>query len=183
MSVDSDQALHVEFYRQSIEIPFKSREAGRPIFEDRDFVRICVPGNQLTVIDREANSYDKQRFPIHWQAYQNAQSDECSTGTPIKHWTLLAPAIREELHAMKFRTVEQLATASDQQLLDLGMVAGMAGHALREKAKAYLDASSNLAAVETQRAELEALRAEIEALKGERSGPGRPRKEPVSDAA
>jgi hypothetical protein len=183
MNLDSDQALHVEFSRRSMEIPFKSQEAGRPIFEDVDFIRICVPGSQLTVIERPVDDFDKQRFPLHWHAYANAQNEDGAVGTPMRQWPMLSPAIREELHAMKFRTVEQLASATDQQLGDIGMVAGMAGQALRAKAKAYLEAASGAAAVEKYNNELEAMRAEIEALKAEKRGPGRPRKETVSDAA
>lgn len=183
MSVESDKALHVEFSRRSVEVPAKSREAGRPIFEDVDFVRICVPGSQLTIIERPVDEFDQQRFPIHWQAYQNSQCDAREVGTPIRQWPMLSPAIREELHAMKFRTVEQLAAATDQQLSDIGMVAGMAGQALRGKAQAYLEAAAGAASVEKYQSEVEALRAELAEMKASKRGPGRPRKEAVSDTA
>ena len=44
----------VEFYRDAIQNNFKSAEAGRPIFDEKDFVRIQTPGDTRTVITRQS---------------------------------------------------------------------------------------------------------------------------------
>jgi hypothetical protein len=198
MTTNSDAVFAVRFYAKEQEIPFQTALEGRPIFEMRDFVRIEVPGNQLSIIDTLANEDHKRRFPIQWAAYQNTKGGEqIMPGTPLKDWALLNSAQAKELEHYRFYTVEQVANASDHNLQSIGMLAGMSPISFREKARAYLSSAKGSALVMQQadelaqsrareqatreamaemQSQLEALTAKIEGREEKRK-PGRPRQE------
>jgi hypothetical protein len=164
----ADTRLAVTFYKRSMKQDRESDAAGRPIFKEFDFVRICVPGDNLTEIDTYAQESHKQRFPRQWAHYQNQMAgQESVVGTPIEEWTLISRSQAEELKGIKFRTVEDVANCSDQQLQRIGMIAGMSPHNFREKAKAFLNLASDSAEVAQREAELQALRAENDKIKAE----------------
>jgi hypothetical protein len=164
----ADSRLAVTFYKRSMEQKDESIAAGRPIFKEFDFVRICVPGDNLTEIDTYANESHKARFPRQWAHYQNqVGSQEQIVGTPVEQWTLISRSQAEELKGIKFRTVEDIANCSDQQLQRIGMIAGMSPHSFREKAKAFLNLANDSAQVAQREEELQALRAENDKIKAE----------------
>jgi hypothetical protein len=166
MAIDSDiqgadSRLAVQFYKKAIKQEDESNEAGRPIFKEFDFVKIMVPGDNLTEIDTYARESHKQRFPMQWANYQNKVGDkEGFVGTPIEEWTLISRSQAEELRGLKFPTVESVAHCSDQQMQRIGMAAGMSPHNFREKAKAFLNLATKSAEVSQREAEIEALRQE-----------------------
>ena len=173
MAIDSDiqgadSRLAVTFYKRSIKQDDESMAAGRPIFKEFDFVRICVPGDNLTEIDTYANESHKTRFPRQWSHYQNqVGNQEKIIGTPIEQWPLITRSQADELKGIKFHTVESVANCSDQQLQRIGMIAGMSPHAFREKAKAFLNLANESAEISQREAELQALRAENDKIKAE----------------
>ena len=80
----ADARLAVTFYKKEMKQDDESMAAGRPIFKEFDFVRICVPGDALTEIDTYANESHKQRFPRQWAHYQNQVGDHQDVvGTPL----------------------------------------------------------------------------------------------------
>ena len=164
----ADENLYVEFYSRAVKQEFASQEAGRPIFADVTYVKIFTPSDQLTQIDTIAREDHKARFPRQWAHYMNKMNgQEQIVGTPVSAWTLLTPANAEELRALKFYTVELIANANDAQLQKLGMVAGMSGHSLRDKAKAFLNIATDSAEEAKREAELAALREENARIKAE----------------
>lgn len=165
---NADSRLAVTFYKRSVKQERESDEAGRPIFKEFDFVRICVPGDNLTEIDTYAQESHKQRFPRQWAHYQNQTAGhEQLVGTPIEEWTLISRSQAEELKGIKFRTVEDVAHCSDQQLQRIGMIAGMSPHNFREKAKQFINLASETAEVAQKEAEMQALREENAAIKAD----------------
>ena len=173
MAIDSDTQgadarLAVQFYKKSLKQDIASDEAGRPIFKEFDFVRIMIPGDNLTEIDTYAQESHKQRFPRQWAHYQNQVSNqEDIVGTPLDQWPQVTRSQAEELRGLKFHTVEAIADCSDQQLQRIGMVAGMSPHNFRLKAKAFLNLANNSAEVAQREAEMQALRAENDKIKEE----------------
>lgn len=177
MPLDSDIAngdsqLHVEF--------FVSDAKG---WEGKPFVRIIIPGDKNTIIEQPVRDDHKARFPRQWLYFQMKQNETDVTpiGTPIEQWVKDDPdnvskGWAEELHILKFATVEQVATASDLQLQKIGM----GGVGLREKAKAYLarrnrsETENQLNQTKEQLAELQAQMAALLARK-----PGRPKRVPA----
>lgn len=161
-----DQALIVEFYTRAVQNNFASSKEGRPIFEDVIYVRINVPGLKDMQVDTPARTDHKARFPLQWQHFMNkTQGDAREIGTPLTEWTQLTRSQAEEFRALKFYTVESIANASDANVNALGMIGGMSPYALREKARAFLKASSDRALPQHQAEELAKRDAEIAMLK------------------
>ena len=173
MAIDSDiqgadARLAVQFYKKSMKQDIASDEAGRPIFKEFDFVRIMIPGDNLTEIDTYAQESHKQRFPRQWAHYQNQVADHTDiVGTPIDQWPQVTRSQADELRGLKFHTVESIADCSDQQLQRIGMVAGMSPHNFRLKAKAFLNLANDSAEVAHREAEMQALRQENDKIKAE----------------
>jgi len=160
---NADSRLQVRFYKRSVHQEQESMDAGRPIYKEFDFVHICVAGDSLTEIDTYALANHKTRFPIQWANYMNRQgaNDEEVVGTPIAEWPLVSKSQAEELRAMKFHTVESIATASDLQLQRMGMAAGMSPYAFRDKAKAFLNLATSAAETDKREQEINALKEEL----------------------
>ena len=173
MAIDSDMQgadarLAVQFYKKSVKQDDASNEAGRPIFKEFDFVRIMIPGDNLTEIDTYAQESHKQRFPRQWAHYQNQVGNHQDiVGTPLEQWPQVTRSQAEELRGLKFHTVESIAECSDQQLQRIGMVAGMSPHNFRLKAKAFLNLATDSAEVAQRESEMQALKEENAKIKAE----------------
>lgn len=165
---DADARLAVKFYKRAMKLEQESAVAGRPIFKDFDFVRIMIPGDNLTEIDTYAQESHKQRFPKQWLQYQTTQESSSQIiGTPVSEWPLISHSQAEELKGIKFHTVESIANASDQQLQRIGMIAGMSPHAFRDKAKVFLNLATESAEASKREEELAQLREENAKIKAE----------------
>lgn len=155
----ADNKLFVEFYRKPVLQPGKSREAGRAVFEETDYIRIYVPGDKSSVIERPINNLDADRFADRYRKWQAGQ-EEAVTGTPLSALPGMTPSKVEEYRFFKIVTVEQLADAND----NLGQKF-MSFHADKNRAKNFIEVAKNNAPVEQMRSELEKRDAEIENLR------------------
>jgi len=165
---NADSRLAVQFYKREVQNPVKTIEENRPIFEEKVFVKIAVPGDQYSEIDTYARDEHKNRFPIQWANFVNRQGDDESyTGTSLKEWSLITKSQAEELRALKFHTVETIAMATDQAIQRIGMLAGMSPYSFREKAQNFLKMAKEGANVNAREAELNALREENAKIKAE----------------
>jgi hypothetical protein len=115
-----DASMHVIFYKRAVHHPLKSSQAGRPIYEGVDFVRIQQPGERLNIVEREAQENDKRRWPQHWNAYAGGK-DQVPSGTPLGLLFPRHPEIERNMQALGFMTVEQLANASASAIDAIGM--------------------------------------------------------------
>ncbi len=143
-----DGALSVLFYSTALQNNFKTEQEGRPIFEDVEMVKIFLPGDDKTVVDTYVREEHKRRFPLQWAHFKNKQDGEQQLAgkTPLSAWARITPAQVQELRAMKFLSVEDVANASDLNIQALGSVAGMGAHAFREAARNYLRVAAGEAA-------------------------------------
>lgn len=162
---NADAKLHVEFYDH--------KELGRP------FIRIMVPGDTTNIIDQPVRDDHKERFPRQWLHFQMRNENGDIPGTKLEVWAREAPAdISEgqvaELQILKFRTVEQVATSSDAQMMRVGM----GGTGLRLRAQAFLrsklESATNGELAQTK-AELAELKAQIAQLMAAQEAPRRGR--------
>lgn len=144
-----DSKLTVLFYSRAVQNTFQTEQQGRPIFDDVDFVKIHLPGDKNNIVDVPAREDHKARFPLHWAHYQNKRGgDQRLVGkTPISHWPRVTAAQAEELRAMQFLAVEDVAGASDSQIQRLGMIAGMSPYAFREAAQRFMQLAAGEAGV------------------------------------
>ena len=165
-------ALAVRFYSKELQNDFLTNKEGRPISYMADFVRIEIPGNQLSIIDTFVNNSHKAQFPTQWAIYLNEKADgnhnpDNVQGTLLRDWPILNAAQATELKHFKFYTVEQVANASDQQLMSIGMTAGMSPLALRDKAQAFLENAKDSSFAQKQAEELNLRDQQIADLKAQ----------------
>jgi hypothetical protein len=155
----ADDRLYVEFFREPVMHPGRSKEAGRAVYEERDFVRIHVPGDKSTVVVQPMDQINMIRFQSRYDKWKAGQADAV-TGTPLNALPGMTPAKVEEYRYFKIVTVEQLADANDQ----LGQKF-MSFNSDKQRAKAFIEATKNNAPIEAMNAELQKRDAEIENLK------------------
>lgn len=161
---NTDKALAVEFFVTAIENKRASREAKRPIYEDREYIRIRFPADNKRELVAPAHemhyvSHAKrqmtyaQRFEDVYAAWKKQHDNSFVQGTPIHEMTSLTAAKRAELQRMDIKTIEQLAalpSASEKRL-------GMGAKAIIKDAQLYLERA-------TEHADIAALRRRIEEL-------------------
>jgi hypothetical protein len=155
----ADNKLYVEFSRKPRLHPAKSRDAGRAIYEEADYVRIHVPGDKSSVIERPITEMDEQRFADRYKKWKAGQA-EAVIGTPLTALPGMSPAKVEEYKYFKIITVEQLAEAND----GLGQKF-MSFQQDKQRAKAFMEVAANNAPIEKMNEELGKRDAEIENLK------------------
>jgi hypothetical protein len=172
MAIESDirgtGGVTAIFYKKALPNNFKTEQEGRPIFDDVDMVKIYISGDSHNVIDTLVREDHKQRFPHQWANYMNKNgSDPHLSGTPLSQWPLITISQAEELKALKFFTVENVAAASDAQLQRLGMTAGMSPHAFRDRAVNFLKVARDEADVSKNEEQIRTLQEENAKIKAE----------------
>ena len=112
-----DDNLMVKFFIAPIEDHDASKEAGRPIFKDVEWIDIRIPGsrdNTVRPVRYEGSKNDVDRFPRHYAAFKNrTENNEGVVGTPLSVFPGVKAGQRKELEFFNIVTVEQLANAPD----------------------------------------------------------------------
>lgn len=141
------------FYMGLIQNDIKSKEAGRPIYDDIEMIEIKFSGNTKT--EHHAPAHDRcdrslrnpennDRYYVSWakhpdfvKAYEafKAGQDGYMAGTPLSELTFLTEARRAELRAINIHSAEQLAGLTGAQIGKYGF--GMGD--LCKQAKNYLE--------------------------------------------
>lgn len=130
------------FYLRAKENPGKTKSAGRPIFEDIEYVEITIAGDKQTQIDRKVTNEDKARWPDHYKAFQDGLEAPVE-GTPLQEWPVITESKRKELLALHIKTVEALAQLNDNGINRLGM----GGRELVKKAQAFVEQAEGMAPI------------------------------------
>lgn len=134
-----DDILHVEFYDHAALDTWETNKTGvKTYLKECPYVRISVPGNQLSVTEVPADNTHVQRFPKQWLQYQmrtgKIANPENVPGWQIDEWDEVTEEQIRSLKFLRFYTVEQIAGANDVQIQGIGM----GGQGLRERAKKAL---------------------------------------------
>lgn len=163
--------LHITFFVQALENPAKSKEQGRPIYDDVELVRIRFAGDpkrELVAPAHQAYRYDRgaerrvtyaEDFARHYEAFKDGKQD-LGEGTPISELPFLTESKRSELRALNVHTAEQLAALDGTPLQRIGM----GGRALKEQAVAYIEVAKGSAKDTRFAAENAELREQIAAM-------------------
>lgn len=162
-----DSGLAVKFFVQAVENPKKTREAGRPIYEDKEYISIRFPADNKRTLEAPAHEihYDAntrqhwtyaERFAAIYREFKD-HSRVLLSGTPVDEAPFLTAAKRSELKALNIHTLEQLVAMPDRGLNRLGMD----GTDLVDQAKSFLDVAKGSAEVNELRAMVEKLQAQI----------------------
>jgi len=130
----------IRFFQDSIQLGFQSEEAGHPVFADRDFIEITIPGDMGNIIVREATDNDKKTHANLFAQYK-AGLEPSIEGTPLESWSRLTRSQVLNYKALNFQTVEQIAEMSDTAA---GKV-GLGAMPDRTAAKAYLELAKDSA--------------------------------------
>jgi len=163
-----DDRLGVMFYLRVMEDENASREAGRKIFVEKEFVKIMVPGDRLNVIDRPVQKTgtiptdDRMRFAKQYERFKAREEQKLVDGTPIHLWPQIPAALAEEMKYLNIFTVEQLAELSDTHVGKLPK-----GQELKAKAKAFVLAMKDQEQVNKLQAALDERDNRIAALENE----------------
>jgi hypothetical protein len=148
---EADKRLLVVFYKEAIKNTFKSIEAGRPIFDEVDHVKIMTPGSRDTFTTKVTGGDSEYplRFPQQWARYKAGQDQEAS-GTPLNQLPWMSIGQIAELNAVGCKTVEQLVGMSDALSQKF-----MGHHQLKQRAQVYLDTAKDAAPLLKLQSELE----------------------------
>jgi hypothetical protein len=170
----STRHLHIEFKNVAVENKAKTREAGRPIYDQQEQVHIRFVGDtkkELVAPAHEKCARDPgtgqwisyaQLYHKHYEAFKSGQ-EVAGEGTPIEELHFIDAAKRAELKALHVHTAEALAGLEGVNLTRLGMY----GRELKEKAKAYIDKAKDSALETRLAAENAQLKARLEALEAQ----------------
>ncbi|WP_395443572.1 hypothetical protein [Caulobacter sp. UC70_42] len=111
-AADKGDNARPRFYSKPVKNNFRSESEGRPVFEDKEFVEILVPGDRKTVVDTLVKDEHKRRWPREYAAFKAGQEVPVE-GTPLEEWPQITRSQVEELKFAHIRTVEQLASLPD----------------------------------------------------------------------
>lgn len=168
----TDAGLYVKFYMESVQDEEKSSEEGRPIFIDREYIKIIPVGDKNTVICRPVKKTwdagtppDTERWAKLYEMFKNQQI-QANEGTPLEQWAPLSKSQVETMKSVNVHTVEQLSQVADNNLPNLGMGARV----LRDKALAFLQQAKDGSALNKYQDEVENLKKQVEALTNQLKG-------------
>lgn len=175
---DNQNLVIASFYTEAVENEGKSRDEGRPIFEDREFCKIQFAGDKDREYHFPANEVWKerdnrgpamtyaQRFAKEYAAFK-AGEDQSVNGTPLTELAFLTKANVAELKALNIRSAEALAELP----ANLSKRLGMQGNTWKAQAAAHLErakgASSDaklIAEISKRDDEMATMRAQLDAL-------------------
>lgn len=124
------QEIPAVFKIHTRENKVKSKEMGRPIFDDREICEMRIPGDRERVVVQPAHhvwKYERgqpvtyaMRFSEQYRRFKEGHT-QLTSGTPLTMLTEMPERKRLEYAALSVHTVEALANLEGQQLKTLGM--------------------------------------------------------------
>jgi len=156
-----DENLRVSFANFPHYNEEASNKEGRPIFDEKVYVTIIVPG-QTDIVHRIAWSKDFHRFPKQYAAFKTNANQDAASGTPLKVLPWLQQNQVKELEYFNCFTVEQLANMPDATVGRF-----MALQSLKQRAKDYLEQAKDASHLTAMRAELESRDNAIETMQNQ----------------
>jgi hypothetical protein len=128
------------FFTEAVVNPKKSAEAGRPIADNMERVRLFLAGDEYMQPVHPVDQGIIERFPEAYRRFKE-KGEMHIEGTPLRLWAALTPADIVGFEALKIFSVEGLAQIPDSSLQKFFGL-----REWREKAKAYLAVSKDSAA-------------------------------------
>lgn len=176
----ADKDLVIPLFKiHTTENKAKSKEAGRPIFDDMEVVEVRFAGdrNKISVFPAHAvcgqmqdddGDYRQMTYAERWpEQYKRfkAKQTQVAEGTPVDELPFLTQAKRSELKALSIYTAEALASLDGTPLKNLGP----GGRDLKNQAQAYLDRAAGTADVTKMAAEIAELQRTIRELQADKA--------------
>ena len=150
----TSHGLFVEFYQHAVQDKEKSLAEGRPIFVELPYVKIMVPGDKDSIVERPIRTGlnprdDNNRFNVEYNAFLN-NMDQPVEGTPVDEWNHISKSQAMELQALNIKTVEMLADVNDVQV---SKFMGLAD--LKKRAISWIDLAAKDAPIAFMQSQLE----------------------------
>jgi DNA-binding protein H-NS len=161
----TDQAIPL-FYMEPVELIAKSKEEGRPVFRDTEFVKIMLPGFK-DIVCRKVRPEDIDRWPQHYRKFKENNNTETIVGTPISQWNGIKPSQAAACKSLNILSVEALANLPDQPLRKLGPDC----YELQKRAKDFLNAANSNSRISELESKLADALKQIEELKNPAPAP------------
>lgn len=150
---EEDRPAMVRFETRAVEDKVASRESGGVIYKDVDWVMVTPPYSKdcfeskaktwfETVEKNVRNGRTPPEWRDHWKkTYENWKKGEEApiNGTSVKNWSAITKAQCKTLLIANIFTIEDLAIANDEGVRRLGM----GGVDLKNKARAYVQATKD----------------------------------------
>jgi hypothetical protein len=155
-SADDRLMIKFELFPHPNEI--KSLEAGHPVYDDKEFITIIVPGDKTSIIHRPVWAQDKERFARQYAQFKQGL-EQTVVGLPLKLWGGMTLGQAKEFEYFNVKTVEQLSEMSDGNGI---AIQGFNG--LKQRAKDYVAQTKEQQPLMEMRAELEKKDSELSAL-------------------
>lgn len=131
---EDDRSLIVEFFIDKKLMGAKSEAAKRPVYEDREYVKIMIKGQDKQIAVHEVTQEHRSRFPIAYQRFLQQKPAEV-IGTPIDMLPGVGPSLAHHLKGINLRSIEDLAQITDENAMQR---IGPGSRELVNRAKAWL---------------------------------------------
>lgn len=154
----ADKSLFVQFSYEPHLSQTKTNAEGRPIYEEREYILIMVPGDKDSIVHRPVMDMERHRFADRYQKWKEKVGDGTTEGTPLKAVPWMSSAQVKELEYFNCYTLEQLAAMADvhtQRFMGMGQ--------LRQRARDHVASAKASAPLAALRAEVEAKDSELAA--------------------
>lgn len=139
LNAKGNGTMPVFFYTRQVPNTFKSKQEGRPIFDEVVFIKKLIPGDSTFTYDQPMKEGQQEEYAVEWQRFLQKKSVE-SSGTPLDVWPELTDGQRAEFRALNIFTVEQFAGLPDSAGSKI-----MGLNHLREQARLFISRSKNVA--------------------------------------
>ncbi len=151
-----DGGMVVLFYYRPTLDAIQSKESGRPIYKDIEYVKYHPPTERLNINDRPATDEHRRRWPLQYQQFQQNKA-QVNEGTPVDQLYPEHPSIAAQCRASSVFTVEQLASLEGTQIDALGMGA----QRWVNYARKYLEMANTSVKAVQYRADMEKLEGQL----------------------
>lgn len=155
----TDACLGVRFFWFEKENEARSKEEGRPIYDQVEMIEILTPGCKDR-LHRLVNDIDKMRFREKYKSFKEI-SNNTIEGTPLAQFPFISVADRRELEYFNVYTGEQLINMPDGNIDRLGVN----GRDLIKKVTAFMQMAKDTAVVSRMTDENESLKREMALIK------------------
>ncbi len=164
-----DRKTLVSFTREPKLMGFESEKAGKPVYQDCDYINIVVsPGKAeskrvVKLEDDQHGPSDPHRWPAQWAAFMG-QQHQVSDGLPIENWPPIgmSPAAIKGFKAADIHTVEILSGLSDA---NIGSIPVMDAKKWRDLAIKYIEQAQGGAPIAALTAENATLRQDMDVMR------------------
>jgi hypothetical protein len=145
----SEKGIFPRFYMRAVENKAKSKEEGRPIFQDVEYVEVIIAGDKNNKPHFKVTDEHKKRWPDQYNKFKDG-IEQIPDGTRLEEWPRMTGSRAKELKAVGIFTVEQLAELPDTAIQGIGI----GGRELVNEAKNFIDNKDDVSDLKKQNAEL-----------------------------